>query len=492
MSDLMNEHAEPENPSVPQEPQPADGGEPSRPLSTSGPWDIATKRTVLIILFVALIGAIWISRDVLPLVIVSGIIAFLLSPIVDLAERLRIPRSLFTIVLFLLLLTILILIPIIFAPVLVRQLISLGNFDVNSTARLWITRLNTAFLGLPNTITILGFRVPLGDSIEQVQQNIQSVELIPSVSDILTYIQQLITGATTLVSSTAIIGFNVVGGIFNILIAALVTFFLSLYLTKDAPVIRAYVEGLFPSSYQSDFELVLRRMSYIWSSFFRGQLVLSITVGFMVWIALALFGMPGALLLGILAGLMEVIPNIGPILSMIPAVIIALIQGSSVLAPLGISNFGFALIVVGIYFVIQQLENNILVPRIIGSSVNIHPVIVIIGVVVGLNVGGILGALLAAPIIASLRVLGSYIHAKLLDYPPFQNTSAPPKRDRYSSYRRTVTGDELKTPAHPPAAETASASAYAPPGKPPTQSHESVGGRADGPLLGQDWADISG
>lgn len=489
----MNEHARPENSSGPREQQlPVEGGEPSRPLSTSEPWDAATKRMVLIILFAALIVAIWISRDVLPLVIVSGIIAFLLSPLVDLAERLRIPRSLFTIVLFILLLTILILIPIIFAPVLVRQLISLGNFDVNSTARLWITRLNTAFLGLPDTITILGFRVPLGDSIEQIQQNIQSVDLIPSVSDILTYIQQLITGATTLVSSTAIIGFNVVGGIFNILIAALVTFFLSLYLTKDAPLIRSYVEGLFPRSYQSDFELVLRRMSTIWSSFFRGQLVLSITVGFMVWIALALFGMPGALLLGILAGLLEVIPNIGPILSMVPAIIIALIQGSSVLAPLGINNFGFALIVVGIYFVIQQLENNILVPRIIGSSVNIHPVIVIIGVVVGLNVGGILGALLAAPIIASLRVLGSYIHAKLLDYPPFQDMPALPKRDRYSSYRRTVTGDELKASTHPSSAETSPTSTHTPPEKSTAQSQESAEDRADGPLIGKDWADISG
>ncbi len=443
---------------------------------------------VLIILFAVLLIAIWISRDILPLVIVSGIIAFLLSPIVDLAERMRIPRSLFTIVLFVFLLTVLILIPILLTPVLVRQLISLGNFDVNSTARLWITRLNTAFLGLPDTITVLGFSIPLGDSIEQIQQNIQSVNLIPSVSDILTYIQQLITGATTLVSSTAVIGFNVVGGIFNVLIAILVTFFLSLYLTKDAPLIRSYMEGLFPTSYQSDFERVVRRMSYIWSSFFRGQLVLSITVGFMIWAALALFGMPGALLLGILAGLMEVIPNIGPILSMIPAVIIALIQGSPVVAPLGINNFGFALIVVGIYFVVQQLENNILVPRIIGSSVNLHPVVVIIGVVVGLNVGGILGALLAAPIIASLRVLGSYIHAKLLGYPPFQDVAVQPKRDRYSSYRRTVTGEELKAPPRSP--ETTSA--YAPAAQSSISTADATKEGEEGPRVGQDWADISG
>ncbi len=97
--------------------------------------------------------------------------------------------------------------------------------------------------------------------------------------------------------------------------------------------------------------------------------------------------MPGAMIFGIMAGLLEVVPNLGPILAMIPAVITALIQGSNVLGPMGIDNVGFALITVGIYFLIQQLENNILVPRIIGDSINLHPIIVICAVVVGLSVG---------------------------------------------------------------------------------------------------------
>jgi predicted PurR-regulated permease PerM len=267
----------------------------------------------------------------------------------------------------------------------------------------------------------------------------------------LTYVQQLIGTTTNLVSSTAVISYNVVGGLFSLLITVVVAFFLSLYMTKDAPSIRSYIESLFPTSYQSESMDVLRRMGTVWSSFFRGQLLLSVTVGLLTWGVLTLLQMPGALILGILAGLLEVIPNIGPILAMIPSIIIALIYGSPVMDAVGINNFGFALIIVAIYFVIQQLENNILVPRIIGSSVNLHPIVVIIGVAVGLNVAGILGALLAAPILASLRVLGSYIHAKLLDYQPFFGSDPADVLQEEVTYRRVVHGDELQEDRAQPA-----------------------------------------
>jgi predicted PurR-regulated permease PerM len=236
---------------------------------------------------------------------------------------------------------------------------------------------------------------------------------------------------------------SVVGSIFQVLITFLLIFFLSLYMTKDSPSIRHYIEGLFPRNYQSEWIDLLRRMGYIWQSFFRGQLILCIVVGITTWLALELAGMPGALLLGILAGTLEIIPSLGPTLSMIPAVIIALIQGSTVLNEYGVNNFGFAMITVAIYFIIQQLENYILVPRIIGRGVNLHPIVVLCGVAIGFNLFGILGALFAAPVIASLRVLGGYIHAKLLDYPPFQSHPLPPDRRHTQVYRRTVRGDDL-------------------------------------------------
>jgi phosphoglycolate phosphatase len=111
-----------------------------------------------------------------------------------------------------------------------------------------------------------------------------------------------------------------------------------------------------------------------------------------------------------------VIPTFGPVLATIPALLVAFFLGSTYLP---LSNFWFAVLVLGIYTLIQQLENAYLVPRIMGRRLQLHPVVVFIGVLAGGLLFGALGVLLAAPIIGTLRVVLSYIYAKLLDEDPF-------------------------------------------------------------------------
>jgi predicted PurR-regulated permease PerM len=404
-------------------------------------WDRSTKRTVLVILLVALVFIIYISRPIIPMVLIAAILAYLLNPIVNLGQRLRIPRPVTTLAIYLLIIALLALTPLIFIPTVIDQLRSLAAFDVPGTARSVITWGNQTLQGLPENVTVIGYQLPVGALVDQIQANSQQTQYVPSVDDILGYIQQFLSATTNVVGSTATIGINVVGTVFSTFLAILVTFFVSLYMTMDAPLIQTYFHSLFPTSYRSELADLLRRIGGVWQSFLRGQLILSVVVGTVTWLALTLVGMPGALIFGILAGLFEVIPNLGPILAMIPAVITALIQGSNVLGPMGIDNLGFALITVGIYFLVQQLENNILVPRIIGDSINLHPIVVICAVAVGLSTAGILGALLAPPVVATFRVIGSYIHAKLLDYPPFGGRPLPTRQPR--SYRRRVSGKQL-------------------------------------------------
>lgn len=402
-------------------------------------WDVATKRTVVVILLVVAVGIVWLSQPIIPMMIIASIVAYLINPIVDLFEYLRVPRGVSTILLFVLVMVGLILLPIILVPILINQLRVLSDFDVQGTAASFITWLSLRLNRLPDAIQIFGYIVPLGHSLQELESNLQQMVVVPTLTDILNYIQQIIGTATTVVGSTAYLGISVVGGIVQFFITFVVTFFLSLYLTKDAPQIRTYVQDLFPRSYQSELIELLRHIGQIWQSFFRGQLILCSTVGIITWIALEIAGMPGALILGLVAGALEVIPSLGPSLAMIPAVIVALIQGSNVLNAYGINNFGFALITVAIYFIIQQMENNIIVPRVIGGSVNLHPLVVMCGVVIGFNIAGIWGTFLAAPVIASLRVMGSYIHAKLLDYPPFPDRNLAQNRPRRQfSYRRMV------------------------------------------------------
>ena len=419
-------------------------------------WDYSTKRIVLVILLIVAIFLVWLSRSVVPMLVISGIVAYVLKPIVDLAERIRIPRSIGTLVLYLLVLVAFILIPVIFVPILTQQLVSLVDYDPNVIVNGVISWTTELVRNAPENyiIDLPGFEpfdIPIGDTIQLVADNftrfVQDYIDIPTSSEILTYLQQAIGTATNVVGSATAIGVTIVSGIIQAFVYAVVVFIVSLYLTKDAPRISNYIQSLAPKSYRPELVDLLLRISRVWHAFFRGQLTLSIIIGFSTWLSLFLVGMPGALLLGIFAGIMEIVPNLGPVLAMVPAVIIALIQGSTNPALAELGNFGFALVVVGIYFLIQQIENSVIVPRVIGDSVNLHPIVIICGVIIGFSMTGILGAFLAAPIIATLRVVGSYVHAKLLDYPPFPEDTHKPSRFSPRFYRRVVTGQQLQKQA---------------------------------------------
>jgi predicted PurR-regulated permease PerM len=179
-----------------------------------------------------------------------------------------------------------------------------------------------------------------------------------------------------------------------------------------------------PQLHRPEIAQLLSRLRRIWRAYFRGQLTLMLIIGLIIWMGGTALGLPGAFALAIIAGVMEIIPGLGPFLAAVPAVMVALIQGST---HLDVSHFIFALIVAGFYWGVQQIENNILVPRVLGEAVELHPLVVMVGVVVGASVGGILGALLAAPVIASTKAIVSYLYAKILDQDPFppQTEEAP-------------------------------------------------------------------
>ncbi len=419
-------------------PAPLLGASAPQPAPAAARWDASTKRTVLLVLLALALLALWVSRSVLPWLIIATILSYLLSPVVTLLTRIRVPRSVGTVIVFLLVAVVMVLLPVFLVPALINQLGQLAAFDVSRTATSFFNWLLRTINELPDQVVIFGFELPTGNVVTNIEQGFRQVTFVPTLAEVLGYIQQALTAATGIVTSTAALSVAVVARIFQMLITLIVIYFLSLYMTKDAPAIRRYFEGLFPASLQSDLREVIRRVGIVWASFFRGQILLSVAIGVMTWVALTLVGMPGALVLAITAGLLEVVPQFGPIIATIPAVIVALIQGSAVLADYGVGNVGFALIIIALYFVIQQVEASVLVPRIIGESVNLHPVAIIVGVAVGFNAFGVLGALLAAPTLASARVVGGYVHARLLDYPPFEGQAAPGKPR--NTYRVRVQG----------------------------------------------------
>ena len=126
----------------------------------------------------------------------------------------------------------------------------------------------------------------------------------------------------------------------------------------------------------------------------RGQLALSFFIGVISWIFLTLIGVPYALPLAFFAGFLEILPTIGPIIASVPAIIVALTISPTLAIAVAIG-----------YIVIQAIENNLLVPKIMQAAVGLNPVVIIIAILVGGNLLGVWGALLSIPFLTILTII---------------------------------------------------------------------------------------
>src|SRR3989344_3688192 len=178
-------------------------------------------------------------------------------------------------------------------------------------------------------------------------------------------------------------------GSVSIALAVLIS---SFYLCLSRDGVERFIRAVFPLDYEKQALKIYENSKRKIGHWFRTQIILSIIMGFSVWGAMAALGVKHAFLLGVVAGIFEIVPFVGPILSGAIAVLVAL----STSVPLGI----YALIV---FLILQQLESNILVPLLMKRSVGLHPVIVIISLFIGGEVGGILGILIAVPAAAVVQ-----------------------------------------------------------------------------------------
>ncbi|MBI2034678.1 MAG: AI-2E family transporter [Candidatus Levybacteria bacterium] len=183
---------------------------------------------------------------------------------------------------------------------------------------------------------------------------------------------------------------KVFGGLFSILTVLVVSF----YLLMDHGRFKVWIASFFDINSHDKVISVLRQVDDKLGAWLRGQIMLSTSIGVMTFIALSIIGFPNAVPLSLIAGILETIPTLGPILSAVPAIIIALTISPSM-----------AFLIIGLYIIIQALENNILVPKIMQRAVGLNPVVVIIGVIIGANLLGVAGALLSIPFISLLTVL---------------------------------------------------------------------------------------
>jgi predicted PurR-regulated permease PerM len=392
----------------------------------SKPWSESTKRWVVIGLVVAAYVLLYRVRSLLPPVILAALLAYLLNPVVERFTRLRMSRTIATLVTYLLVLMAVGLVAYILVPMIVQQVSSI-NVDLQQIYES-VLRIMSAY----QTITILGYSIELSDLFEQLRGSLI----------------QLITGFASRSAEEMLgIAFGLASGFASTFVWLIFILVVSFWLLRDAKVIASSVDGLIPPDYRDDVDALRGKIGVVWDSFFRGLLLLSATVGVMTATLTWLVGVKNALLLGILAGVLEVVPTFGPLIALIPAVAVAFFQGS---AHLPIANGWFALLVIGLYAFIQQVENNFLAPRIIGGSVKIHPLVVLVGAIGGYAIGGIVGAFLAAPVIGTLKILGEYVHGKLtqVEVPIQPSETALPSEEATPTQETetdTETGDSAES-----------------------------------------------
>ena len=350
-------------------------------------WSFEVKIVISLILFAFFIYLLFRFSIVIPPFILSVILAFILSPLVGfLQARLHVSRLIATFLSYLIMLALVVVIPMVLVPLLANQ-VSRVDIDLQNVVQ----------------------------KIEALIGN-QKIQLGGVTIDMTTLFDQAVGSLQGMIEPIVTQSLDLVIGVISSVVWVIFILVISFHLIKESDKLNRWLESLVPPSYRQDYIWLREQINEVWSAFFRGQIVLSVLVAILfITIGLAL-GLPFALGMGIFAGLLEFLPSLGHGIWMVTAALLAFFLGSTWLP---IPNWVFALIIIGLHLFYQQFDLNYLIPRVIGRSVNLPPLVVILGIVSGAVLAGILGVVLAAPTIASARVLVRYLYANLFDLDPY-------------------------------------------------------------------------
>ena len=382
--------------------------------SNSPPWNTTTKAIVAVSALALFCLLIWVFRGLLQQVVLAALLAYLLHPLISLIDR-RTPVNRVTVVLAVYL-TLAVLVVATFSLVGVttfQQALDLSrrlpDWFEDALAQLQILREQ-----LPESLTVAGISLPVAGLLPELPG---WDELFSQVFSLL---QPILGRGGSLAAS-------VVTGTVAVLGQILLIFIISIYVAVDIPRIGSMIANIaHKPGFRRDAERLTSQVSQVWAAYMRGQALLALIIFIVVSVVLGALGVDNALGLGLLSGAMEFLPVIGPLAGAGAAILVAFFQGDP---SFGLTPLQFALAVAVAMIVIQQIENTLLVPRIVGKALNLHPLLVMVSVIMGASLAGLLGAILAAPVVASLRILGEYAWHKMLDLPPFPDEEVVHKEE---------------------------------------------------------------
>jgi len=206
-------------------------------------------------------------------------------------------------------------------------------------------------------------------------------------------LQQLADNFTGSITSLSGSIFSKTAGVFSGFISIVVVFSLAFYMTVEESGIKKFIVSVTPDKYKVYASDLTTRIKEKIGKWMLGQLFLMLMIFVLDAIGLYLVGVPYALILAIFAGVMEIVPYIGPIISAVPGVILGFLISPTT---------GFLALLV--YLIAQQLENNLIVPQVMKKAVGLNPVTTIIALLVGLRLGGVMGSILAIPVATAISL----------------------------------------------------------------------------------------
>lgn len=376
--------------------------------------------------------AVWRLNEALPLMIISLVLAYLFNPVTSFLEKhvtrfLPAPRNWAILLTLLGVISLFIIIILVILPVVFAQLEEFGTRLPRLVAQLQTSI--EEWLSQPIIINDQPLMID-GEPFIPLEQllllnNSEELSIAQQFRDL-----NIVELARSSISSLSGPAVNVVGGALSFTINAIFMLTLLFYWLKDGGKFVDAITDFVPMTYRNDARRLIYELGKVWNAYLRGQLFLSSFVGIMVFTAGTLLGVPNAPTLALISTVLEFIPTLGPLIAIIPAILLAL--GSTSATFPFLQGVPFALVVIVVWIAIQNIQAIIVAPRVMGSRLNLHPVVVIIGVIFGATLAGAFGIILAAPTIATLRMFGQYIYGKLTDTPPFPAQAAGQGKPRRS------------------------------------------------------------
>jgi predicted PurR-regulated permease PerM len=369
-------------------------------MSRDTQWSLPFRYVAAVFCTLAVIAFLFYARDAVTNLVVAAFVAYLINPaVVYLSAHTRMSRNAAVNTVYFSAVILLVGLPATLAPIFYDEF------------RIVIEDL-------------LDLSIQIGDALSQPVQFGRLVFHLEEWGRSLTEVQTAILTplpeeALKLLETTS------VGVLWFLIILVSVYLFLSRW-----PEMRDWLMQLAPPPYRPELDELYNRITRVWMGYLRGQIVLMLIVGVVFTIAWLVLGIPGALVLGVIAGLFTLVPDVGPFLAMALAAGVALLEGSTWIP---LSNFWVAAIVVLVYLVLINAKNFFLRPIIMGRSVHMNEALVFIVILIATILEGILGALLVVPVLASVVVIAGYVQRKVLGLPPFEDDGssqfvAPPEK----------------------------------------------------------------